>query len=287
MIDLSNMTFEQACIEIQKTENKEYIKSLIPNIDEKIVLSAYLIDNFSNEVLSTNKNPLEELLLKRSTSFVNHIKNEDITDEICQEYIKLFHTWKEKDKKDQIEVYLELYDSYKRMNTPESESIANDLYKALYFLAKDKTDELITNYESNHNMRTLRDRLQYQVDVQMRQAYWDSVELTDDQIISWIKDAKNYLFQIYDQYTHSNVEKTDAEEYLDLDYIEEQIRQKTYDLDKLLHWLLEKVKVIDASKFDQEYLIMHEKINTKEYKIVVRFILEHLEDLYLFSITSK
>ena len=198
MIDLSNMTFEQACIEIQKTENKEYIKSLIPNIDEKIVLSAYLIDNFSNEVLSTNKNPLEELLLKRSTSFVNHIKNEDITDEICQEYIKLFHTWKEKDKKDQIEVYLELYDSYKRMNTPESESIANDLYKALYFLAKDKTDELITNYESNHNMRTLRDRLQYQVDVQMRQAYWDSVELTDDQIISWIKDAKNYLFQIYD-----------------------------------------------------------------------------------------
>ena len=72
-----------------------------------------------------------------------------------------------------------------------------------------------------------------------------------------------------------------------MDYIEEQIRQKTYDLDKLLHWLLEKVKVIDASKFDQEYLIMHEKINTKEYKIVVRFILEHLEDLYLFSITSK
>lgn len=287
MIDLSNMTFEQACIEIQKTENKEYVKSLIPNIDEKIVLSAYLIDNFSNEVLSTNKNPLEELLLKRSTSFVNHIKNEDITDEICQEYMKLFYTWKEKDKKDQIEVYLELYDSYKRMNTPESESIANDLYKALSFLAKDKTDELITNYENNHNMRTLRDRLQYQVDVQMRQAYWDSVELTDDQIISWIKDAKNYLSQIYEQYTHSNVEKTDAEEYLDLDYIEEQIRQKTYDLDKLLHWLLEKVKVIDASKFDQEYLIMHEKINTKEYKIVVRFILEHLEDLYLFSITSK
>ena len=286
-MDLSNMTFEQACAELQKSEHKEKMKTIVPNIDEKIALSAYLINSFSDEILSVNKNPLEELLLKRSNSFVNHIHNEDITDEICEEYSKLFNTWKEKDKKDQIEVYLELYDSYKRMNTPESESIVNDLYKALSFLAKDKTDELITNYQNNHNMRTLRDRLQYQVDVQMRQAYWDSVELTDDQIISWIKDAKNYLFQIYDQYAHSNVEKTDAEEYLDLDYIEEQIRQKTYNLDRLLHWLLEKVKVIDASKFDQEYLIMHEKINTKDYKIVVRFILEHLEDLYLFSITSK
>ena len=125
----------------------------------------------------------------------------------------------------------------------------------------------------------------------MKNAYWDRIKengIDNDVILSWLNDVKELFLEIYNSYTHSSGKIQLLNEYIDIDFIKPQI--DTFDINKLLHWICDQSKNIDAASFDTEYLQIHNYIdenNSDSYIKSVRFIFERLEDIKNFTVNTN
>ena len=269
-------------------ETKQFLDQRNISASPKVVLSSYLIHSCPDEILSTERSPLEETLVQKSKELIETIEDESMFEiqDICDHYASIFDIWKKKDKETQLEIYLDLYDNYSKMKLPESKEIKEKLYQAIQLLAKDETDELISNFKQKHQTRTVQASLLFQIEKQMKQLYWKQKEnlgvYDTKQILEWLQDAQTLFHTIYDLLKYSKKEKDDFDQVMDLSFIQEQLQQNSYDLDKLLFWLLEKLKILDSAQYDTEYPSVYHMIREQKYVPVVRFILEHLETILNF-----
>lgn len=274
------------------TEIKQMLDKHNIEIKSEIILSAYLIHLYPDDILSTNRNIMENFIKEKSDCIVDIIESNKLKDKknIVVDYEKHFTDWKTKDVDSQIKIYLELYISYKNMRNidcEEKDKVVDDLYKAIKFLSKNNQDTLIEEFEGNY-IRDAAVNLHFQVNKQMRNAYWDNVKkqgINNDLIIEWLKDVKDLFLDIYRQYRYSSQKIENLNEYIDIDFIKPQIH--TFDIDKLLHWILNETKDLDAASFDSEYEEMHKSINKKDYIVCVKYIFERLEDIKNFSVNTN
>lgn len=291
-----NKSFWESTKVVQDKDIKEILSNTLTSknikMKSEIILSAYLIHLFPNEVLSTELNMLENFIKEKSDNVVNIIEHNKIDEniELINNYENYFLNWKKKDTDAQLKVYLELYTSYKNMESIDCEEKTNllrDLYEAIKFLSNNNQDKLIEECNDT-NIRDSAINLHVQVSKQMKNAYWDMIkkdEINNDLIISWLKDVKSLFLEIYNLYTHSEKKIEILNEYIDIEFIQPQI--KDFDIHKLLHWILNEAKNIDAPSYDNEYEEIDKEIDNKEYIKVVRFIFERLEDIKNFSVNTK
>lgn len=258
------------------------------SISPKVILSSYMISLCPDDILSKERSPLEETLYQRSKELVVALEQETETlQSKCHDYKMIFDSWKSKDLASQLDIYLDLYDNYCKMEqTPEVNDLKQTIYLAIQTLAKEKTDQLIEEYVQTHQTRTIQASLVLQIQKQMKELYWkEKRELqTIDipQIVEWLKDTKLLFHEVYDQLACANSEKEDFDEKMDIEFIDSQLQARCYNLNNLLHWLVDKVKTLDAPVHDPEYPAVHQSIDmstNESYVTVVRFLFDRLEQI--------
>tara|TARA_B100001564_G_C20626207_1_gene664814 strand:- start:80 stop:1012 length:933 start_codon:yes stop_codon:yes gene_type:complete len=261
-----------------------YNKEIIP---VRVILSAYLIHYCHSEVLSTEKDPTESLLHIRSSELVSKLSNpiNDKLGSLCMIqslslYNNLFRDWKKKDVESQLNIYLDLYDNYKKMNNV---ILSTMVYSAIKYLAKENTDSIIEEYRRNNETQSISNSLENAVVRNMKEAYWNSVELTEEQYCIWIDDIFNYFVRIYDRIT-KDIEKNDFYANFDPVYLKEQLHLNQFETKKTFMWLLWKIVQVDCIYQDKENKNMrnlleldNEELNDTLIKKTVRYILERLE----------
>ena len=291
---IKNSSFQHVSEYIQNPDVIQETKTLLEeqniSVSPKVILSSYLIHICPDEILSSDRNPLEETLYVKSHELISNIEDETIFDiqDICTEYNTIFETWKQKDKESQISIYLDLYDNYQKMEqTEEILELKHKLYAAIQMFAKDKTDQLIAEYTQTHQTRTVQASLVLQIEKQMKELYWKEKRelqtISKEQIMEWITDAKILFLKIYNTLSYSTTEKNELESILDLSFIESQLEQNCYSINNLLHWMVDKLKLLDSPEFDSHYPAVHQSVDIStndSYVTVVKFILEHLEIIY-------
>ena len=293
---------------VKDKEVVQLVRTLLSNnnidIKPEVVLSAYIIHLYPSDVLSSDRSVLENFILTKSTNIVNIIENEennrlvDNTDEFIS-YSNAFDDWKNKDAKSQLDIYLDMYVSYKNMqdvDCDEKNDLLDKLYKSINLLSNNTADTLIQQLESSlqNNLRDNAILIHHQIEKQMKNAYWDNIiqnGIDNNVIIGWLVDVKQMFLDIYSHYRYSSGEITLINEYLDIDFIKPQIEiTHDFDINKLLHWICDKAKSLDAASFDNEYIQIHRFIdeeNTSSYVKSVRFIFERLEDINNFSVNTN
>lgn len=284
---------------VKNKEIVQLVSSLLVNNDvsikPEILLSAYLIHLYPDDILSSDRNALENYIFTKSTEVVEIVENKDLQThrEILLSYVKIFNDWKSKDATSQLNIYLEMYVSYKNMSTvdcKEKTDLLEKLYKSISMLSNNNAEHLIEEFESSlrNDIRDSAIVIHNQIEKQMKNAYWDRIietGINHDIVLEWLSDVKELFVEIYHQYKYSSGEIRLLHEYIDIDFIKPQIEH--FDTQKLFHWICDKAKELDASSFDNEYIQIHKYIDEGEHIKAVRFIFERLEDIRNFSVNTN
>lgn len=291
---IKNSSFQHVSEYIQNPdiiqETKQMLDEQNISISPKVILSSYIIHICPDDILSSERSPIEETLYVKSRELIESLEDENIFDiqDICTQYNNVFETWKKKDKESQLSIYLDLYDNYQKMEqTEETIEIKNKLYAAIHMFAKENTDSLIQEYTQTHETRTVQASLVLQIEKQIKEMYWKEKRelqtISNDQIVEWITDAKLLFVKIYDRLSYAETEKNELESILDISFIKSQLDENCYSINNLLHWIVDKLKLLDSPEFDSHYPAVHQSIDhstNDSYVTVVKFILEHLEIIY-------
>ena len=286
-------------IQSDEIENqvKEYIENLSkiiqytkPIISSRVVLSAYLIHFCHEEVLSIIKNPIEEFLKKKSSDLVLHLET-DINDrykQLCMierlsNYNRLFHEWKKKDVESQLEIYLELYDNYQKMG---NNILSSMIYSAIKYLKKEDTEQVIREYKNENKLKSISDSIEYSVVRNMKEAYWNSVELTDKQYSEWIDEINDYFIKIYSKMKNT-VEWNDFKSSFDPEYLKLQVELKQFEWKKMIIWILSKIYILDASyqyetNRNMIRMLKESELHDDMIRKYMRYLFERLEYILAF-----
>lgn len=267
ILRMTDKTFIQETINfITSLQNFiSYDKEIIP---PKILLSAFLIFYFHNDVLSENRTEFDTFILQKSKNIVEltelfSIKNSKKLEVLqyigeLNKYKHHFEQWKKKDLDSQLQIYKQMYfDSH---FNPEIKN------KIEMLIGKEKTNELLVITEDN-------------IQQNLKKAFWDILREdfeNDDysQVLSIIRDVKFYFLKI------DNKLENRLKEYLDDELISIHIENNNFhQLFEILKFCLIELKKLDAPVYDKinEELQNVNDINTHNFILILSFLLERLE----------
>ena len=237
-------------------------------ISSKVLLSAYLIYFFHNDVLSLPKNDIDTFIFQKSKNIVELTEDLSIQNKnklFIFQYISelnkfkyYFEQWKKKDLDSQLQIYKQMY--FDSNFNPEIKN------KIQQLIGKEKTNELLVITEDN-------------IQKNLKKAFWDNMkeEFENDnysQVLSLIKDIKYYFLKI-----NHKLENL-LQEYLDHQFISIHIQNKNFEqLFQTLKFCLIELQKLDAPVFDKQNQELQNinQIDTQNFILILSFLLERLE----------
>jgi len=239
-----------------------YEKEIIP---PKILLSAFFIYHFQEDVLSEKKNDIDCFIYQKSKFIVEITKKLSIQSKIeilkyiseLNKYKHYFNQWKIKDLESQLQIYKQMY--YDSNFNP---NIKNKIEK---LIGIEKTNELLIITESN-------------IQKMLKNAFWDILKQDFKkenyyQISSLIKDIKFYFCNINPKL------QTKLDDYLDNNLINIYIKIKNFELlFEIVKFCLIELKKLDAPFYDRKNSNLQNLVpNTDNFILILSFLLERLE----------
>ena len=246
-------------------------------ISPKILLSAFFITYFHNQVLSETKNDIDTFILAKSSHILEETNNLNITNKMdvlkyiseLNKYSHYFNQWKKKDLDSQLQIYKEMY---------YQSNLSEDIKRKLESLiGEEKTNELLTINITEKESKMLSDS----IEKTLKKAFWDILEQdfknnNYSQVSSIIKDIKFYFCKI-----NSSLENK-MNEYLDDEFVSMYIETQNFvQLFETLKFCLIELKNLDAPFYDkqnEEY--QHLTQNTENFIFILSFLLDRLD--YIF-----
>lgn len=251
-------------------------------ISPKILLSAFFITDFHNEVLSETKNDIDTFILEKSSYILNETKELNITNKInilkyiseLNKYSHYFDQWKKKDLDSQLQIYKEMY---------YQSNLSEDIKRKIESLiGEEKTNELLAINITEKESKMLSDN----IEKTLKKAFWDILEQdfknnNYSQVSSIIKDIKSYFCKI-----NSSLENK-INEYLDDEFVSMYIETQNFEqLFETLKFCLIELKKLDAPFYDkqnEEFQNLNQ--NTPNFILLLSFLLERLD--YISSLKNK
>jgi len=248
-------------------ENNQ-IKELdnIVNHSCKILLSAYMIQHFPKEILSSNRNEIEEEVFTNSVNLTNDF---EIVMDICSKdnwinlitewytkfikFTKFFVKWKNADVQSQIEVYTKSYyelevmfhsiedsDGKKQFWETQTKKLQKQLRTQVRLLGGKEGEKFLDNYKytlvlvDNQSLRK-------QVEQNVHKAYWDKCREALSKTPPSFDFLVNLLREIVDTIeqriipNRKDIHKK-FKETIDIPYIEHMIKHNVLDIQKIVSY---------------------------------------------------
>lgn len=305
-------SFDELCKIIQNKSVLEISQLLLKAINNvynynesilnqhRVFLSAYLIANYPDITLSSNRNNLEEEIYKISIKLINKAKqlNELIdTNNILQniylytfkstfnQYSILFSVWKHMDKEGIIEMLAIRYDSLKRtLNFIEKESKFDDVVKedCIKILKnqliglEDKVKLMDKNFNLDHFKKysELREKIEYN----LNKAYWDKIseEMQKDNFEGVINQIKQIINSVCNLVPNRKDIHKEIKDKIDMEIIEQLIENRMFTGKTLLEYteyLFDWIKKLSSpsrlNDLDELWSNLLKNYPDKEYHIIV------------------
>jgi hypothetical protein len=287
--NLKNFTFEEFSKLINQTDTLDFFKDRLKDkFNPRIILLAYTIYQFSDELFYKSDELLELLIKYSSEKLIDLFENNKDSDEFTIEYNNFndyFNEWKRIDAiklKDFFNNSLKDLDIYKNMDF--TDEIKTQINSKQEFIRRRKqfiinkyqlnlqSDDTDTNTNTNTNTENdLEDTIE--------KSFWDlfqesivrfESQTLNEQDIQWIV---NLLIEIRDLINHltpnNQVFINETNEYFDIKLIEQMIRNNCLDsgyLNQLLFFIMDRILLLQAAVDD---------ISTKRWIYLTKRLLEY------------
>lgn len=245
-------------------------------INPREFISIFLITYYSDDVLSKEKSNIETILYNKANDIDKIINNIDIKSikevcdliQKCNQFKKLFNSWKKKDLESQIELYCHIFFDYKNKidGYKELKCNKNDEYLTEIEYMKDKTYSFIVKLLGEDGAKETVDKYNYKevdyektinnlVRMELEKAYWASLleDINNNNYKSLTKIFIEISHFFIDIYKKRPEYVKYISEFLDIEFISAKIRN-TIDIEyikQLLVFILKELLKVDAPVKDE------------------------------------
>jgi hypothetical protein len=287
--NLKNFTFSEFSKLINQTDTLIFFKNQLKDqFNPKIVLLAYTIHQFSNELFYKSDELLELLIKYKGEKLIDLFETNPDSNEFLIEYNDFndhFNEWKHLDAiklKDFFNNSLKDLDIYKNMDF--TDDIKTQINSKQEFIRRRKQfiiNKYQLNLQSNENdtENDTENNTENELENIIEKTFWDlfreslvrfESRTLNEQDIQWIV---NLLIEIRDSINHltpnNQVFINETNEYFDIKFIEQRIRNNCLDpayLNQLLFFIMDRILLLQAAVDD---------ISTKRWIYLTKRLLEY------------
>jgi hypothetical protein len=285
--NLKNFTFSEFSKLINKTDTLVFFKDLLKNrLNPKIILLAYMIHQFSDELFYKSDELLELLIQYKSERLIDLFETNSDSNEFLIEYNDFnekFNEWKRLDAiklNDFFNNSLKDLDIYKSMDfTDEIKTQINSKQEFIQRRKEIIINKYQLNLQSNDTNTNTDTDAENELENMIEKTFWElfresimrfESNMLNEQDIQWIV---NLLIEIRDSINiltpNNQVFINETNEYFDIKLIEQMIRNNCLDsiyLNKLLFFIMDRILLLQAAVDD---------ISTKRWIYLTKLLLEY------------